>query len=100
MSPEKNLTKSNNQVEKEASVVKNFNKFFIFASISKIEITQNDSNYDHLNANSLTEDLTGFFPMTTSMTRGLCLELESLDANWYITSYSIHRSGSCKFNIN
>ncbi|KAJ8686517.1 hypothetical protein QAD02_022311 [Eretmocerus hayati] len=79
------------QAGKCARVVKNLNEFLNFTSINKNRITSNDSVELPSKASSneipktvvndanSPEDLTDFFPMTTSMTRELRLELESLD---------------------
>lgn len=81
------------QVGKCSRVVKNLNEFLNFTSLNKSRITPSDdrsevpvrvTNEDevvqvvHDESNS-PDDYTDFFPMTTSMTRELRLELESLD---------------------
>ncbi|XP_014219990.1 TBC1 domain family member 25 [Copidosoma floridanum] len=86
---EKRLSPSNSldqpskaQEGKCARVVKNLNEFLNFTSLNKSRIMPSDDSEPPArvtnDANS-PEDLTDFFPMTTSMTRELRLELESLD---------------------
>jgi hypothetical protein len=80
------------QGSKCARVVKNLNEFLNFTSLNKskvipskdselpINMSSGDGiiqlNHDESNS---PDDLTDFFPMTTSITRELRLELESLD---------------------
>lgn len=80
------------QTGKCARVVKNLNEFLNFTSLNKSRIMPSEDT-EHLNKVSGAEnstipihddcnspdDLTDFFPMTTSMTRELRLEVESLD---------------------
>ncbi|XP_058802588.1 TBC1 domain family member 25 isoform X2 [Phymastichus coffea] len=78
-----------NQATKCARVVKNLNEFLNFNK-SRImpseecevvtKVTNEEGVISHIKDESNSpEDLTDFFPMTTSMTRELRLELESLD---------------------
>ena len=82
------------QAEKCVRVVKNLNEFLNFANLNKSRIMPYDEsesskiqastsslmkNNKKEDMNSPDDNLTDFFPMTTSMTRELRLELESLD---------------------
>ncbi|CAB0038447.1 unnamed protein product [Trichogramma brassicae] len=91
------------QAGKCVRVVKNLNEFLNFASLNKSRIMPSDNDSETSarlpnvmsmtttasnllstkssrgDANSPEDNLTDFFPMTTSMTRELRLELESLD---------------------
>lgn len=80
------------QAGKCIRVVKNLNEFLNFTSLNKSRIMPSDeseltarlSNEEGVvqtiqDESNSPDDLTDFFPMTTSMTRELRLELESLD---------------------
>ncbi|XP_060822388.1 TBC1 domain family member 25 [Bombus pascuorum] len=93
-SKEHQQTKNNeNDGEKKcARVVKNLNEFLNFTSLNRSKITPSDAEPELRRVSSESgvirvlrdepsspDDPTDFFPMTTSMTRELRLELESLD---------------------
>lgn len=80
------------QAGKCARVVKNLNEFLNFTSLNKSRIMPSEDVEHPAKVSSVEgsikpihddcnspDDLTDFFPMTTSMTRELRLELESLD---------------------
>lgn len=80
------------QAGKCARVVKNLNEFLNFTSLNKSRIMPSEDGEHPAKVSGVDgsmksiqddcnspDDLTDFFPMTTSMTRELRLELESLD---------------------
>ncbi|XP_029678483.1 TBC1 domain family member 25 isoform X3 [Formica exsecta] len=89
----KNNEQSDNSSEKKcARVVKNLNEFLNFTSLNRSKVTPSDVEPELRRVSSESgvirvlrdepnspDDSTDFFPMTTSMTRELRLELESLD---------------------
>ncbi|XP_050453509.1 TBC1 domain family member 25 isoform X2 [Cataglyphis hispanica] len=89
----KNNEQSDNSGEKKcARVVKNLNEFLNFTSLNRSKVTPSDVEPELRRVSSESgvirvlrdepnspDDSTDFFPMTTSMTRELRLELESLD---------------------
>lgn len=93
--PSKDQIKNNEQNDGEkkcARVVKNLNEFLNFTSLNRSKITPSDAEPELRRVSSESgvirvlrdepsspDDPTDFFPMTTSMTRELRLELESLD---------------------
>ncbi|XP_029047358.1 TBC1 domain family member 25 [Osmia bicornis bicornis] len=93
--PNRDQSKSNEQNDGEkkcARVVKNLNEFLNFTSLNRSKITPCDAEPELRRVSSESgvirvlrdepsspDDPTDFFPMTTSMTRELRLELESLD---------------------
>ncbi|XP_018300242.1 TBC1 domain family member 25 isoform X2 [Mycetomoellerius zeteki] len=95
--PNKEQTKNNEQNDnsgekKCARVVKNLNEFLNFTSLNRSKVTPSDAEPELRRVSSESgvirvlrdepsspDDPTDFFPMTTSMTRELRLELESLD---------------------
>lgn len=73
-------------VEKKcARVVKNLNEFLSFSSLGRnriapsLETSESSSIRSVSKDDASPDDITDYFPMTTSMTRKLRLELESLD---------------------
>ncbi|XP_076669493.1 uncharacterized protein LOC143369442 [Andrena cerasifolii] len=93
--PGRDQNKNNEQSDGEkncARVVKNLNEFFNFTSLNRNKVTPSDAEPELRRVSSESgvikvlrdepsspDDPTDFFPMTTSMTRELRLELESLD---------------------
>ncbi|KAL0113787.1 hypothetical protein PUN28_012725 [Cardiocondyla obscurior] len=95
--PTKEQTRNNDQNDntgekKCARVVKNLNEFLNFTSLNRSKVTPSDTEPELRRVSSESgvirvlrdepnspDDPTDFFPMTTSMTRELRLELESLD---------------------
>ncbi|KAK9306426.1 hypothetical protein QLX08_002936 [Tetragonisca angustula] len=92
--PSRDQTRNNeNDGEKKcARVVKNLNEFLNFTSLNRSKVTPSDAEPELRRVSSESgvirvlrdepsspDDPTDFFPMTTSMTRELRLELESLD---------------------
>lgn len=89
----KNSEQSDNSNEKKcARVVKNLNEFLNFTSLNRSKVTPSDAEPELRRVSSESgvirvlrddpnspDDSADFFPMTTSMTRELRLELESLD---------------------
>lgn len=88
----KNSEQSDNSEKKCARVVKNLNEFLNFTSLNRSKVTPSDAEPELRRVSSESgvirvlrdepnspDDSTDFFPMTTSMTRELRLELESLD---------------------
>ncbi|XP_011162418.1 TBC1 domain family member 25 isoform X2 [Solenopsis invicta] len=89
----KNSEQNDNSGEKKcARVVKNLNEFLNFTSLNRSKVTPSDAEPELRRVSSESgvirvlrdepsspDDPTDFFPMTTSMTRELRLELESLD---------------------
>ncbi|KAL6438975.1 hypothetical protein ACFW04_003776 [Cataglyphis niger] len=89
----KNNEQSDNSGEKKcARVVKNLNEFLNFTSLNRSKVMPSDVEPELRRVSSESgvirvlrdepnspDDSTDFFPMTTSMTRELRLELESLD---------------------
>ena len=76
--------------KKCARVVKNLNEFLNFTSLSRSKVTSSDDRelrracsesgvIKVIKDDTSPDDPTDFYPMTTSMTRELRLELESLD---------------------
>ncbi|XP_066582685.1 TBC1 domain family member 25 [Prorops nasuta] len=90
--PSKSLELVDTTEKKCTRVVKNLNDFLNFTSLNRSKVTPSDSEPELRRVSSDSgvikvlkdepsspDDPTDFFPMTTSMTRELRLELESLD---------------------
>ncbi|XP_014474422.1 PREDICTED: TBC1 domain family member 25 isoform X3 [Dinoponera quadriceps] len=88
----KNSEQNDAGEKKCARVVKNLNEFLNFTSLNRSKVTPSDAEPELRRVSSESgvirvlrdepsspDDPTDFFPMTTSMTRELRLELESLD---------------------